>query len=133
MAVAQMDRQEVFAKVKQALVDALSCDDDDVREEATLKGDLGAESIDMLDINFRLEKAFGIKIPQSELVPTEILGNAEYVSNKRLNAAGLAALRARMPYADLSAFEKDPDVDKILDHFTVGMLVSFVQSKIGGG
>ena len=53
-------KQEVYEKIRSALVDALGVDDDEVAPEATLVGDLGAESIDFLDIVFRLEKAFGI-------------------------------------------------------------------------
>ena len=60
------NKEEIFDKVKTALVDALCVDDDEVTEEATLVGDLGAESIDYLDIAFQLEKAFTIKIEQKE-------------------------------------------------------------------
>ncbi len=123
-------RDEIFEKVRQTLVDALSVEEDEVAENATLTGDLGAESIDFLDIVFRLEKAFNIKIPQEELIPREILSNAEYVQNRKLNAAGMQALKASMPHADLSQFEKDPDIDKISDVFTVGTIVNFVQAKL---
>ena len=61
--------EEVFAKVQTALIDALGVDDDEVTPGATLVGDLGAESIDFLDIVFRLEKAFGISIPREDLSP----------------------------------------------------------------
>ncbi len=123
-------RDEIFEKVQQTLVDALSVDDDEVTEAATLTGDLGAESIDFLDIVFRLEKAFGIKIPQDELMPRDVLENPEYVVNKRLNEPGLAALKSSMPHADLSEFEKDPDIDKFSDVFTVGTIVNFVDAKL---
>jgi len=62
-------KDEVFEKIQVALVDALGVDEEDVTPEATLVGDLGAESIDFLDIVFRLEKAFDIKIPRGELFP----------------------------------------------------------------
>ena len=62
-------KEEVFEKIQTALVDALGVDEEDVTPEATLVGDLGAESIDFLDIVFRLEKAFDIKIPRGELFP----------------------------------------------------------------
>ena len=70
---------EVFGKVKEALVDALGVDDDEVTEEATMVGDLGAESIDFLDIVFKLEKSFEITIPRDELFPDDILTNAEFI------------------------------------------------------
>lgn len=128
--MATPSREEIFDKVRTALVQALSVDPDEVTEDATLTGDLGAESIDILDIAFRLEKAFGIKIGQEELAPPDILQNPDYVSNNRLNAAGLAALRARVKDLKWSDFEQDPDVGKVMEMFTVGTIVSFVESKL---
>jgi acyl carrier protein len=125
-----MSRQEIFEKVRATLVDALSVDDDEVKEGATVMGDLGAESIDFLDIVFRLEKTFNIKIPQEELMPRDILSNADYVVDKKLNAAGLAALKKAMPHADLTNFEKNPDIDKLGDTFTVGAIVKFIEAKL---
>ena len=81
-------QEEVFAKVQSMLVDALGVDDDEVTPKATLVGDLGAESIDFLDIVFRLEKAFDIKIPRDELFPEDILTNAEYVQDGKVDAGG---------------------------------------------
>ncbi len=128
--MAAVPREEIFEKVRQTLVDALSVEEDEVTEEATLTGDLGAESIDFLDIVFRLEKAFDIKIPQEELIPRDILSNPDYVTDRKLNEAGVAALKAAMPHADLAEFEKDPDIDKISDVFTVGTIVNFVEAKL---
>lgn len=125
-----MTRDEIFSKVQAVLVDALSVDDDEVTEQATLSGDLGAESIDYLDIAFRLEKAFNIKIPQGELLPQDILSNPEYVEDGRVNAAGIAALKDHMPHADLSAFEQDPQIDKFTDVFTVGTVVNYIERKL---
>jgi acyl carrier protein len=126
----EISQDEIFDKVRQTLVDALSVEDDEVKPEATLTEDLGAESIDFLDIVFRLEKAFNIKIPQEELIPREILSNPDYVADRKLNARGLAALRSSMPHADLSEFEKDPDIDKISEVFTVSTICKFVESKL---
>jgi acyl carrier protein len=77
-------QDEIFSKVQAALVDALALDEDDVTPEATLQGDLGAESIDYLDIMFKLEKAFGIKIQREELFPEDIFKNAQYVQNGKV-------------------------------------------------
>jgi len=57
---------EVFQKVQTVLVEALGVDEEEVNPDAKLKADLGAESIDYLDIAFQLEKAFTIKIEQKE-------------------------------------------------------------------
>ena len=122
--------EEVFSKVQEALVDALGVDEEDVTEEATIQGDLDAESIDYLDIVFRLEKAFDIKIDKDELVPQDILTNPEYVEDGKLNAAGLTQLKTRMPFADLAKFETDPQVIKLGEQLTVGDMVRYVESKI---
>ena len=87
-------KEEVFEKVKDALVDALGVDDDEVTPEATMVGDLGAESIDFLDIVFKLEMGFDIQIPRDELFPDDILTNAEYVQDGRVTDAGLEKLRS---------------------------------------
>ncbi len=124
-------RDEIFEKVRSALVDALGVDEDEVTPGATMVGDLGAESIDFLDIVFRLEKAFGIKIPRGELFPEDVLSSAEFVTNGKVNAAGLAALKARMPFYDLTKFEQNPSVQNFPNMLTVEDMVRYVQSKIG--
>ena len=124
-------RDEIFNEVQEVLVDALGVDDDEVTDNATLMGDLGAESIDFLDIVFRLEKAFGIKIPREELFPAEtLMNNADLVSNGKLTEKGLAELKAAMPHTDLTSFENDPDINKLGDLFTVNSIVNFVEMKL---
>lgn len=126
-----MSRDEIFEQVKEVMVDALGLDDDEVTQEATLMADLGAESIDFLDIVFRLEKAFGIKVPREELFPAEsLMSNPEYVNNGKVTEKGLAEFRAKMPHSDLSAFEADPDINKLADVFTVNAIVNFVEMKL---
>ena len=126
-----MSREEIFDRVKETLVEALGVDEDEVLGQATLTGDLGAESIDFLDIVFRLEKAFNIKIPRGELFPENILNNPSFVNDKKLTTSGLAELRKRMAHADLSKFEKDPQVDRIAELFTVDAIVRYLETKIG--
>src|SRR3954467_11868882 len=120
---------EIFQKVQSTLVDALGVDEEDVTRGATLRSDLGAESIDLLDIVFRLERNFGIKIPRGELFP-ENVSDPDLTANGKLTDRGLEELKQRMPYADLTAFSKDPDVEKILDLYTVNMLVQYVSAKL---
>ena len=121
---------EVFEKVKEALVDALGVDDDEVTEDATMVGDLGAESIDFLDIVFKLEKAFSISIPRDELFPDDILTNAEYVNDGKVTPDGLAKLKERMPFADLSKFEDNPLVQDFGNLLTVKDLCNYVSTKV---
>lgn len=125
-----MTETEVFAKVQETLVDALGVDEDEVTAEATLTGDLGAESIDFLDIVFRLEKAFNIKIPRGELFPDNILNNPEFVQSGKLTDAGLKELRTRMPHADLTEFEKNPDINKMAELFKVQTIVNYIVGKL---
>lgn len=122
---------EVFAKVQEALVEALGVDDDEVTEGATLAGDLGAESIDYLDIVFRLEKSFDIKIPRDELLPQDILTSAEYVSEGKLTAAGVEELKKRLPFVNLDQFAENPLVSDFANVLTVGDLCRFVATKVG--
>lgn len=121
--------EAVFGKVQEALVDALGVDDDEVTPEATLVGDLGAESIDFLDIVFKLEQAFGITFDRTELFPEDILTNAEYIEGGKVTADGLAKLKQRMPFADLEKFETNPLVADFGNMLTVKDLCNYVASK----
>jgi len=123
-------KDEVFSKVQAALVDALGVDEEEVAPEARLVGDLGAESIDFLDIVFRLEKAFDIKIPRGELFPEDILTNAEFVQNGKLTPDGLKKLKERMPFADLTSFSANPAVQDFGNLLTVQDMCRYVESKV---
>lgn len=127
-----MTQDEVFEKVKTILTESLGADDDAVTPEARLVTDLNAESIDFLDIMFRLEREFGLpKIDRNELFPESIFqGDPKFVQDGKVTPDGLAELRAKMPYADITTFEKNPQFDKIGDLFTVDLITKFVQSKL---
>ena len=124
-------KEEVSLKVQTALVDALAVDEEEVTPEATMVGDLGAESIDFLDIVFRLEKAFDIEIPRSELFPEDILTNAEYVQDGLVTERGLEELKTRMPFTDLTRFEANPAVQDFGNLLTVSDLCRYLESKVG--
>ena len=123
-------KDEVFEKVKVALVDALGVEDDEVTPGATMVGDLGAESIDFLDIVFLLEKAFEIEIPRSELFPEDVLTSAEYVQDGKVTDEGIVELKKRMPFADLTKFEANPVVQDFGNLLTVSDLCRYVESKV---
>ncbi|MCH7885186.1 MAG: acyl carrier protein [Planctomycetes bacterium] len=124
------DRDDVFSKIQNVLSDALGVDTEEVVSDATLQGDLGAESIDFLDIVFRLEKAFSIKIPRGELFPDDILNNPEYLDGDRITASGLVKLKEALPHTDLTEFEKSPDVSKMADLFTVDTILKYVEGRL---
>src|SRR5258705_13313350 len=118
-----MTKDEIYRKVTGTLIEALNVDEDEVKSTSTLQGDLGAESIDFLDIVFRLEREFAIKIPRGELFPESIFqGDPEFVQDGKLTSKGMAELKARMPYADLSRFEVDPNFEGLRDLFTVDLI-----------
>ena len=124
-------KDEVYKKVQTALVDALGVDEEEVTPQATMVGDLGAESIDFLDIVFKLEKAFGIEIPRKELSPEDILTNADFVQDGKVTAAGISELKRRMPFVDFAKFEANPQVREFSNLLTVGDLCRYVESKVG--
>jgi acyl carrier protein len=126
--------KDIYSKVTQVLVESLNVDEGDVTPTATLQVDLGAESIDFLDIVFRLEREFGIKIPRGELFPESIFqGDPEFVQDGKVTSRGLEELRTKMPFADLSQFEKNPEVSNLSDLFTVQLITRYIQGKLGAG
>ena len=124
------DKQEVLQKVQDILTDALGVDEGVVAEDASLVADLGAESIDFLDIVFRLEKTFNIKIPRGDLFPEDLLSDESYVQEGKLTPQGLKVLKEKVPYVNLSEFEKNPDISGLANLFTVGMIVNYVTNRL---
>lgn len=128
-------RAAIETGVRDVLCDALGADAEDVTPTARIKADLGAESIDYLDIMFRLEKKFTtpekpFKIQQGELFPENLLADSTLVVDGKVTDKGMAMLKERMPHVDFSAFEKDRNVAALQDAFTVGSLVEFVERKL---
>ena len=127
-------QDEIYHKVSATLVEALNVDEEDIKPTSTLQGDLGAESIDFLDIVFRLEREFGIKIPRGELFPESIFqGDPELVQDGRVTSKGLEELRAKMPFADLTQFEANPEVGNLSNLFTVDLITRYIQGKLVNG
>jgi acyl carrier protein len=132
-----MTQEDIFGKVAEVLEEALGCDDDEITPTASLTADLGAESIDFLDIVFRLEKAFGtpeapFKIETGELFPENFMDNADWVQDGKFTDAGMAMLCERMPHVDFKSFESDREVVKVGDLITVQSLADFVTRKLEG-
>jgi acyl carrier protein len=122
---------EIYEKVREILVDALGADESECTMDATLMGDLGAESIDFLDIVFRLGKTFNVKIPRGELFPDNFAASDPTLTKDGvLTPSGVAELKKRLPHADIDKFSKDPKVENIPDLFTVGMIVKFMEAKL---
>ncbi|MEM1167456.1 MAG: acyl carrier protein [Planctomycetota bacterium] len=125
-----MTRDEIFEKVQAAVEDALGVDADEITEEARLTADLGAESIDFLDITFKHEQEFGFKIQQGELFPDAGAQDPDMVQDGKLTPKAIESLESRLPDLSLVEFKQDPKVTKLADQFTVGVLVGFVERKL---
>ncbi|HET8627101.1 MAG TPA: phosphopantetheine-binding protein [Thermomicrobiales bacterium] len=127
-------RDEIYGDVQTAVVDALGVDEDEVTPEATLLGDLGAESIDLLDILFRLERKVGVKIQASDLaayvqggIPDEEFGD----DNGIITPKGLAQLKKVMPQIDEDALAGKLEAEKVMSLFTVQNLADMVAERVG--
>lgn len=123
---------ETHARVRKVLVQALGVEEVDVKPSATLQGDLGAESIDFLDITFRLEREFGIKIPRDELFPDDASRDGLAFTGDDLPPdESLAASHSHMPCADSSILEHDRRSNRGDDLFTVELLTNYIEWKLG--
>ncbi len=125
-----MDDQAILSKIQETLGGALGVESEDVHPESSLTKDLGAESIDFIDIVFRLEKNFNIKIPSGDLFPGNILNDERFVREGRVTAEGLTELKEKVPYLDLEVFAKDPQVSRLGDFFTVRMIIRYLQDRL---
>jgi acyl carrier protein len=122
---------EIYARVTSVLEEALVVDKDDITPTAALQRDLGADSLDLLEVMFRLEHEFSIEIPRGELFPGSTFQiGPEMAEDGKLTDKGLAELRLRLPYADLSNFQDDRRVTAIPDLFTVGLVATYVAWKL---
>jgi acyl carrier protein len=125
------DSDEIAGRIKGVLVQALNVDEGEVTSASRLQADLGAESIDMLDIVFRLEREFGLRIPRTELFPESVFqGDPAFVQGGRVTDAGMTELRVAMPYAELGEFNLDRRVIVVPDLFTVDLIARYITWKL---
>jgi acyl carrier protein len=122
-----------FDKIQEIISEALYCEKDQVARDANLMSDLGAESIDFLDIVFRLEKAFNIKLPKGEieLKARGDLAEGEFEVHGVLQEKGLARLRSMMPEIDSAKFKTGLRVKDIATLFTVATFERMVLERLG--
>ena len=125
-----MNENEIVKNVKSVISQALKVDEAKIGLDSSLIRDLGAESIDFLDIVFRLEKTFKIKIPKGELFPEKILTDARFVKGGLVTEAGIVELKSRMPNVNWAEFSKNPAVSNLGNLFTVGMVVDYLADKL---
>lgn len=123
-------KEEIVKPVRTIIAQALKVDETKVELHSSLIKDLGAESIDFLDIVFRLEKQFKIKIPKGELFPEKLLTDARFVKDGKVTQAGIDELKARVPTGRWDDFAKNPLVSNLGNIFTVGMIVDYLSEKL---
>jgi acyl carrier protein len=126
---------DVDSAVKEAVTEALALDDDEVTPDSTLMDDLGAESIDLLDILFRIEKSTGVKIEASDLgdyiqggIPDDEFSD----ENEVITAKGAEQLHKVMPQTDPSDLEGKLDANEVITLFTVQNLIDMVKTRADG-
>ena len=123
--------EEIYGRVVRVLAESLYLDERDLTSNATLQGDLGAESLDFLEIVFRLEHEFGIDIPDGELFPRSVFqGDPNLVREGCVTDLGMSELRSCMPYADLRTFDQDRRLSAVTDLFTVGLVARYIAWKL---
>ena len=123
---------DIRAKVTSVLVEVLVVGEDHVTPTAALQRDLGADSLDLLEIMFRLEHEFGIEIPRGELFPESVFRTGpDWLQDGKLTDKGFAELRSRLPYADLGVLQVDRRLSAVSELFTVDLVTAYVGWKLG--
>ena len=125
-----MTRDEIFTQSSRRAGRRLGVDEEEVTPDAVIRDDLGAESIDFLDIMFRLEKAFGIKIPKGEMMPEDLAERSELVQDGKVTPEGMAMLKEKMPHVDFARVREGPELDNMSKLFTVDSIVNYVEQKL---
>ncbi len=136
----QLTREEVRSKVRDVIVDALGVDEDEVVSKASLSRDLGAESIDFLDITYRLERAFTtdpgqpFKIPYGELFPAMWPGDVptepNYIRNGIVTEKGL--MLARQCYPDIKDLDCEMTFIELRDRLlVVAQIENYMLRRLG--
>jgi acyl carrier protein len=130
-----MATTEIQSAVQEAVTGALGVGEDEATPDATLMDDLGAESIDLLDILFRVERSTGVKIQASDLgeyiqggIPDDQFGDA----NGIVSPEGLEQLKKVMPQIDADELGGKLEAEKVITLFTVGNLADMVAARAGG-
>jgi acyl carrier protein len=131
-----MDEKVIYEKVKESVVEALGIDDDEVTPNALLFDDLGAESLDLLDIVFRLEKEFGIKIPRGGIQADALSADGENLTEEDLvvdgvlTPLGIEKLKKSMPELDPARITEGFRADDIATLFTVQTFVNITKNLL---
>lgn len=127
-----MNIDNVYPKVSKIIADVLVLDDDEVKLSSRLIADLGAESIDFLDLVFQLEKEFGIKIPRGQLEKNARgeLSESEFEKDGIITPAGMQALKKYLSEISEEHFHENMRVNEIPMLFTVETFCKLIISAL---
>ena len=127
-----MNVADVYPKVREIIADVLVIDEDDVSLNSRLITDLGAESIDFLDLVFQLEKEFKIKIPRGQLEKNARgdLAEDEFEKGGALTAPGLDALKNYLSEVPAEQFKANMKVNEIPMLFTVETFCKLIVAAV---
>lgn len=127
-AITQAQVNEIYPTVAKTIADALGCELDEVKPDASLIEDLGAESIDFLDLVFRLERAFKVKIPRGKIIEDARgdLPEAQFEQKGVVTDAGLARLREFLAEVPAERFKTPLKVNDIPRLFTAETFAKLV-------
>jgi acyl carrier protein len=95
------DRQEIEATIAAAIRKALSRDIGEITSETSLLGDIGVDSLDLVEIVYDVEEAFDIQLEPDELFPQRLLRDPKYVNEGVITDAGVAKLREQFSFTSL--------------------------------
>jgi acyl carrier protein len=126
--ISQQDIADIFPKLAETMAEALGCDVEEVQLKASLIDDLEAESIDFLDIVFRLERTFKVKIPRGKILEDSrgSLSESEFEQNGVITKAGLEQLKAYLSEVPSERFKSPMAVADIARLFTPETLCKLV-------
>ncbi|MDA8908939.1 MAG: acyl carrier protein [Verrucomicrobiales bacterium] len=116
--ITQEEIDAVYPQVAEIIADALGCDEDEVKPDSSLINDLDAESIDFLDIVFRLEREFKVKIPRGKAVEEARgeLSEEEFEQGGVVTDAGFEKIKAYMTEVPADRFSspmKSAEIPKL--------------------
>jgi len=137
VAISRDDINRVYPRVARAVAEALARDAAEVRLDSRLFADLEAESIDLLDIVFRLEREFKVQIPRGRIIEDARaeLSEAEFEHKGVLTSAGIARLREYLSEVPAESFRPKMNLADVPTLFTVETMCKMVvrATRAGGG
>jgi acyl carrier protein len=115
-----MNTDSIYPKVREIVADVLAIEEAEIERDGSLIDDYGAESIDFLDLVYRLEREFKVKIPRGQIEEDvrAAMGNADFERDGRVTDEGLVQLRQYLSEVPEERFQPNMPVNLIPTLFT---------------